>query len=153
MAQWCCHVNLNGSTLGIKEATFAKAETLLHGHSFVQTIDSFQIIISKVLLTWLYGRMVKIKNLGPFVYFSLFIVEEGFPHKIVDIVLFRRRLHRRSGSNLYFFCQPLSSKPYLTLKPSAQHWWWWIVVYYCWKTSRKDYLIFHTSQSKLEIKL
>ncbi|KAH9680041.1 cytochrome c oxidase subunit 1 [Citrus sinensis] len=32
-----------------------------------------------------------------------------------------RRLHRRSGSNLYFFCQPLSSKPYLTLKPSAQH--------------------------------
>ena len=27
-------------------ATFAKAETLLHGHSFVQTIDSFQIIIS-----------------------------------------------------------------------------------------------------------
>ncbi|KAH9680040.1 cytochrome c oxidase subunit 1 [Citrus sinensis] len=33
----------------------------------------------------------------------------------------RRRLHRRSGSNLYFFCQPLSSKPYLTLKPSAQH--------------------------------
>ena len=56
-----------------------------------------------------------------FIYFSLFIVEEGFPHKIVDIVLFRRRLHRRSGSNLYFFCQPLSSKPYLTLKPSAQH--------------------------------
>lgn len=25
-----------------KDATFAEAETLLHGHSFVQTIDSFQ---------------------------------------------------------------------------------------------------------------
>lgn len=30
----------------IKDATFAEAETLLHGHSFVQTIDSFQVIIS-----------------------------------------------------------------------------------------------------------
>jgi len=27
------------SLLGIKDATFAEAETLLHGHSFVQTID------------------------------------------------------------------------------------------------------------------
>jgi hypothetical protein len=34
-------VELNRSPLGIKDATFAKAETLLHGHSFVQTIDSF----------------------------------------------------------------------------------------------------------------
>lgn len=66
MAQWCCHVELNGSPLGIKEATFAKAETLLHGHSFVQTIDSFQIIISRVLLIWLDGRMVIINNLGAY---------------------------------------------------------------------------------------
>ncbi|KAL9443681.1 hypothetical protein AB3S75_016952 [Citrus x aurantiifolia] len=61
MAQWCCHMKLNGSTLGIKEATFAKAETLLHGHSFVQTIDSFQIIISKREATYLADRQA---NLG-----------------------------------------------------------------------------------------
>ena len=39
-------MELNRSPLGIKDATFVKAETLLDGHSFVQTIDSFQIIIS-----------------------------------------------------------------------------------------------------------
>lgn len=43
---WCCHVELNGSPLGIRNATFSKAETLLHGRGFVQTIDSFQVIIS-----------------------------------------------------------------------------------------------------------
>jgi len=34
------------SLLGIKDANFAEAETLLHGHGFVQTLDSFQVIIS-----------------------------------------------------------------------------------------------------------
>lgn len=40
-------MELNGSPLGIRNATFSKAETLLHGRGFVQTIDSFQVIIKK----------------------------------------------------------------------------------------------------------
>lgn len=45
------------SLLGIKDATFAEAETLLHGHSFGQTIDSFQVIISNLnMIRWANGN-------------------------------------------------------------------------------------------------
>ena len=48
----CNGAVLNKSPLGIKDAIIGEAETLPHGHSFVHTIDSFRVIISKeVLLT------------------------------------------------------------------------------------------------------
>lgn len=39
---------LNKFSLGVKDATFAKVNTLRHDYNLVQNVASFQVIISKI---------------------------------------------------------------------------------------------------------